>query len=361
MYRCTYCPEDIRNDLVDLTSLPTILHIYQGDSFYANITIKRPSSDIKYVCLTSSALSSNLVLKYVEDVNTNKSVWAIIMDSSMTWAIEQGSHVFKILCRLNNNLEILLYQGIMQVAPGSYTGEKGIDASLIQHGVLNPAVLPDNLIISKSKYIYITRNEQGQFIVNMSTSPIPEEIIIETFTNNVILAEIGSTVINLTFNWTLNKTPKMLLLENINLNTMSTSYTWEDINLTENRVFTLYASDEDETTEATTAVTFVSAIYYGVSNLTGDSINSDFVNSLTKLLDDSKKLTFQVNAEVGEYIYFACPANLGTPRFYVSGFEGGFILENGNVQVTNAFGRVETYQVWRSSNPNLGNTFVDVR
>lgn len=354
------CTVDVRSDIIDITSMPTILHIYQGQSFQANVTIKRTANDIKYVYLSSPQLDKFLYLDLINSTDTY-SVWQINMSQKMTWGIDQGQQSFSINIALANGLTLLLYQGIMQVAPGSYDGETGIDAGNIGTGILDPLRLPDGLIQSKSQYITITRNERGQYIINMQTSPIPEAIEIQSFDNDVKIAEIGSTVININFDWVLNKIPKGLWLDDIIMNVQATGYSWKDINLTEDRTFILRASDDDETVEAQTTVMFVNGFYYGVSDETESAIDGSFIMKLFRQFTNDKKVSFQVNAEKGQYIYFACPSRFGTPRFYVGGFEGGFVMENNNVMFTNTSGYTESYQVWRSANSGLGSTFVDVR
>lgn len=74
----------------------------------------------------------------------------------------------------------------------------------------------------------------------------------------------------------------------------------------------------------------------------------------------SRAKTFTVTAGAGEYIYYICRSDLGTPSFKVGGFSGGFQLVAGTVSWTNARGKTENYQVWRSTNAALGTTIVEV-
>lgn len=352
---------DCRNDLIDVTSAPQILHITQGNSFLATVRMKLSADRIKSVYLQSSILSSKIYLVLLEDKKENGSVWQLVLSTSMTWGFDVGTSNFTLCADLVDIGNVALYQGIMQVNPGSYDNESGIDATNIKQGILDPRRLPDDLFISLSKYIYITRNERGQFIINMQTSPIPEKIVIEKFTVKPKYVEIGSTLIDLKFEWTTNKTPRTLTLDGINLNTMSTDYTWKDINLSQNRTFILTASDEDESDQKQATVVFTNNLYVGVSSVIGDNVNSSLVTNLTKYLSETKKISFKVVAQEGEYIYFACPVKYGMPRFFVSGFEGGFILERNNLPITNNSGYTEDYQVWRSVHAGLGETYVDVR
>jgi hypothetical protein len=84
-----------------------------------------------------------------------------------------------------------------------------------------------------------------------------------------------------------------------------------------------------------------------------------FRTAQNKELSNSRAKTFTVNAAAGEYIYYILRSALGTPTFYVGGFEGGFDLV-GTVSWTNPRGFVENYQVWKSTQPGLGSTMVTV-
>ena len=77
-------------------------------------------------------------------------------------------------------------------------------------------------------------------------------------------------------------------------------------------------------------------------------------------MSNDKKRTFTVDARAGEYIVYALPARLGAVTFFVGGFEGGF-EEPVEQVLTNASGYQEPYNVYRSTNANLGETTVEVR
>ena len=60
------------------------------------------------------------------------------------------------------------------------------------------------------------------------------------------------------------------------------------------------------------------------------------------------------------YIYYAIPHRLGTPVFFVGGFEGGFALEK-TFDYQNPSGYTESYDVYKSTNAGLGSTTVTVK
>ena len=78
----------------------------------------------------------------------------------------------------------------------------------------------------------------------------------------------------------------------------------------------------------------------------------------TKRLQPSPAGSFNVNAGVNQFIYFACPSNY-SPVFNVNGFTGGFEVA-ATLNFTNAYGNTMAYTVYKSLNKNLGNTTVTV-
>lgn len=188
-----------------------------------------------------------------------------------------------------------------------------------------------------------------------------DPIDITKFTNTVNTAEIGSTVNTVTLNWTINKKPVELLLdgEAVNGNAGNSQNTIENAGLRSNKTFTLTAKDERGAIDtATTSISFLRGVYYGVY-AQGDTIDGDFILTLTCKLQSGKAITFTANAASGEQIVYALPESYGTPTFNVGGFDGGFHLEK-TFEFTNSSGHKESYGVWLSDNAGLGNTTVKV-
>lgn len=186
-------------------------------------------------------------------------------------------------------------------------------------------------------------------------------ISITSFTNNKNTQEMGSTVTDVTLNWNYNKTPKTLMLDGATLDVSLKTKTLSGQSIKTNKTFTLKATDErDVVATKTTAITFLNGVYYGVGDdLEIGSITNEFILGLTKTLQANKSKTFTVNAGAGEHIYYILPTRYGTPVFKVGGFEGGF-AKLGTVNFTNASNYAENYDVYKSSNDNLGNTTVAV-
>lgn len=186
-------------------------------------------------------------------------------------------------------------------------------------------------------------------------------IQITTLSNNVNTAEMGSTVNTVVLNWGYNKKPKTAMLDGAGLDVNLRTKTIEDAGIKASKTYTLAATGErDDKATKTTAITFLNGVYYGVGTAAGDAINNDFVKGLTKTLSGSKGKTFTVNATEGKYIYYALPHRLGTPVFFVGGFEGGFALAK-TFDYTNPSGYTESYDVYKSTNAGLGSTTVEAK
>ena len=184
-------------------------------------------------------------------------------------------------------------------------------------------------------------------------------ITITDINNNKSINEIGSMITSLTINWTINKTPKLLTLNDINLNTSLTSYTFNDLNLTSNATYELMVKDEREATaKKSTSISFINGIYYGVISKDTE-LNDNAILNLTRKLQTNKSITFSADASNNEYLAYAIPSRYGTPLFNVGGFDGGFHLEK-SFQFTNASGYQELYDVYYSDNIALGKTTVKV-
>lgn len=116
--------------------------------------------------------------------------------------------------------------------------------------------------------------------------------------------------------------------------------------------------------QRTQVINFVNRIFMGaeVNPNDTDAITSSLILSLSQSkLSASRGMTATVNADKGKYIWYACPETMGTPSFYVGGFEGGFERIATNFPFTNRNGYTENYQVWRSVRTGLGTTTVEVR
>lgn len=189
-----------------------------------------------------------------------------------------------------------------------------------------------------------------------------EVIEIRSFTSDHSIVEMGATVTNVTLTWDLSKDPASQNLDGSPVSLELRSKTMSGVNLKGNKTYTLKVTDErDASVSKTTTVSFLNGVYYGVSTV-GDasSIDHAFIQSLTKVLTNSKSRDITVDAGADGYIYYCLPSRLGTPVFFVGGFEGGFILAK-TFSYQNINGYSEEYNVYRSNHAGLGSVTVNVK
>lgn len=182
------------------------------------------------------------------------------------------------------------------------------------------------------------------------------DLVISFNSNIATTLEKGMVIDTILFNWSYNKKIVSQIFNNETLNVDVRVYAY-DTPFNSNKTFTLTANDGVKDFNKNISFNFLNGIYWGVSSNT--SYDSDFINSLSKELSSSRSKTFTVNCGLDQYIYYCIPANFGTPTFTVGGFSGGFSKVD-TIQFVNTYEYTESYDVYKSTNNNLGNTTVVV-
>lgn len=171
--------------------------------------------------------------------------------------------------------------------------------------------------------------------------------------------EMGATVDTVTLSWKLSKDPKTLTLDESPLEVGLRTTTLSGQAIKANKTFTLKAiGQRDEVVTKTAAITFLRGVYWGVAAAEA-AIDNALLLGFQKGLQGSRSKTFTVNAGAGQHIFYAVPTSYGACNFNVGGFDGGFSKVS-TFEFTNAQGHKENYDVYKSTNANLGNTTVKV-
>jgi len=124
--------------------------------------------------------------------------------------------------------------------------------------------------------------------------------------------------------------------------------------------FTLGATKGAVVKSSACNISWLQNSYYGVGPA-GMTTALFITGSLTGFLSASRGCMWTVNAGVADKIYFACRTAYGLATFWVGGFEGGFNLSPASpIAVTNSHGVTENYDLYESSQLNLGLTTVTV-
>ena len=182
------------------------------------------------------------------------------------------------------------------------------------------------------------------------------DLTINLSSNKSTTVEKGTTLSNVIFSWSYNKSVNTQSFNNVSLDASIRSYTYTE-SFNTNKTFILRANDGKKDFSRSIGFSFLNGRYWGVSN--SNTYDSNFVKSLSKELASSRAKTFTVNCGSGQHIFYCIPSSFGTPTFTVGGFSGGFNKIQ-TIQFTNASGFTENYDIWKSTNSNLGNTTVVV-
>ena len=175
------------------------------------------------------------------------------------------------------------------------------------------------------------------------------------------LVEAGSRPTSITVSWSTNVIPKSVYViisgtrhnldvtDNIGSESISVSLT-----NTFTATFTCVSWD-GTTSSQTVTVEFVPCLYYGVKALT--ELSAVDLSGCTRILDS--RGSFTANVTSGKYLYVFIPASVSR-NIYIDDFMGGYELL-GTKTLTNNSSSSISYKVYRTTNPNLGSVYVEVK
>lgn len=254
--------------------------------------------------------------------------------------------------------------------------QSAIAGNTVIIGGLNPnRIIVSDLAGGLSSNIPLLGQQYSVFMETaigvMGWSRLTSDMILAAFTVSLsggLVVEVGQSVITPSFTASYNRTPISVILTDSNgsppkdvtstPNSFTSNGTFVKNTVNATVTFTNTANDGNVTKTATTTYTWEQKKYYGVG--TAGQTTAAFILSLTGVLSPSLANTFTTTAGSTQKIYFACRSAYGTPTFTVGGFSGGFNLVSNTISVTNLNGFTENYQLWESTNLNLGTTTVTV-
>lgn len=168
--------------------------------------------------------------------------------------------------------------------------------------------------------------------------------------------EMGEKVTSVTFTWTYNKDMVSQTLTGCDLADETVRTATYSTEFNSNKTFTLSASDGTNSTSANKAFTFQNKVHHGSASIPS-TYDSAFILSLNGALKGSKGGTYTTTVGAGEYFYIAMPTSFNNSDV-LTGKIGGFDTDFGKVatiQHTNASGYTTSYNIYKSTNSNLGN------
>jgi hypothetical protein len=182
--------------------------------------------------------------------------------------------------------------------------------------------------------------------------------VISEFTAGSDQREKGQPVTGLTFTWTLNKTVTSQTLTGppemtpVGLSADQRTVTVSLTNLASTATFTLTVDDGTTEVSSDWILKFLNGNYYGDEGIPA-SINSAFILSLNKTLAETRALNYVTDAVGTEYNWYAVDSVYGSPVFKANGVIVTYTLAD-TIAFTNAYGHLETYNIYRSDFPDIG-------
>lgn len=227
---------------------------------------------------------------------------------------------------------------IMPIEDGVYAGP--------EYKVNDPeggqVIIGDDTVsgINSTTEISLGYNEDGELIIVKYT---PITITSISGGGNY---EKGSTASNITIKWVTSSAPTSITLNNRPIDPTLTSMNVGDVST--NTTYKIVVTDAKGASDTkSTSVSFLLNKYYGVSDK-AELNNADVLGLANKSLGGNKTLpetTF--NCDGGKYPWYCIPSSYGEPSFVVGGLPNSDFVKQ-TIQLTNASGYTEEYQLWRT-------------
>ena len=210
-----------------------------------------------------------------------------------------------------------------------------------------------------------TGSRAGTAWQRLSPNRLYDDLEITLMTANNVSFLVGGQITNPIFFITYNETPSGATITSAgtgvqDLNDPYTAHAWIDSFPTgivnSARTFTVTASGEFGSTSASVSLYYLQRAYWGVG-ATG-TYNSSFITALSNnAFTSGHAREITVVPTGNEYIFYAYRSAAGPATFTnkATNIKGGFILDGSGVSFTNANGYTESYSVYKSDYPGLGN------
>lgn len=181
-------------------------------------------------------------------------------------------------------------------------------------------------------------------------------LTINGFSNTAPLSELGTTIADVTFNWSVSRSPTSISISpnigsiNSNLRTITSR-----LNLTATTEYTLTVIAGSKVLTATTRVTFTNRMYYGSSAKTSLN-NAEILALASNPLATSRNRNVSIDGN-GKYLYIAYPKAWGDPTFMISGMLNNAWTKT-EMAITNAYNNTTTYNIYRSNTIQNGSAIA---
>lgn len=189
---------------------------------------------------------------------------------------------------------------------------------------------------------------------------VPIDVV--SFSHNAGIKENGDSISSVVLTWKLNKVPEMLNVAGNELTPQKEGSITINEEVASQKTFSISVEDEREAIASkSTTVYFYDGIYYGCAE-EPDSVDSEFILSLTKKLSSAKNLSgLSVTGGEGKYFWYAYPASMKESIFNIGGFDYEYAAQT--ISFTNGtVGKVtKNYRVYKSTFPIPGSISVTIK
>jgi hypothetical protein len=226
-----------------------------------------------------------------------------------------------------------------------YNVRQKLNSNAVEINALNSGVTSINSSINS---INSTLSGINQTLISIDSRLDALEylpITVSTFTNNINNVELGSTVSSITFNYSFNKLPTAISINN-GIGVVTGTTATKTVSLSATTTYTITANDGQNNANATTTVNFLNKAYWGTSASTGLT-NSNIIALSNNTLTSTRNRTITLNGN-GQYIYYCYPASLGDASFTINGFISTSWIKT-TQSFTNSSGYTTTYNIYRST------------
>ena len=177
-----------------------------------------------------------------------------------------------------------------------------------------------------------------------------------TCSPNQLSYEIGQKVSSVVFNWEYNKEVAYQTLTDCDVSDLTVRTVVYDQEISTNKTFVLSCGDGQNSASSSKSFTFSSRVHSGSASIP-DTYDSAFILGLPGQLKGNKSGTYTVNVRNGQYFYIAMPTSYNNTEVLtgkINGFDTDF-SKVATIQHVNSSGYETSYNIYKSTNSNLGN------
>jgi hypothetical protein len=278
--------------------------------------------------------------------------------------IERGNLSYEIVTQLPDPLLQTIEPDMVYMIPASgdvynmflFVEDKFVSLGSTGSGGVTGPIISEDVAYSNTTIDSVTDVKGALDALISKVYYVAPKINSFTCSPNQLSYEIGQKVSSVVFNWSYNKDIAYQTLTDCDVSDITVRTATYDNEITTNKTFTLSCGDGQNSASSSKSFTFSSRIHSGSASIPA-SYNSEFILSLPGQLKGNKSGTYTVNVGANQYFYIAMPTSYNSGDTLV-GKIGGFSTTFGKVAQlshTNASGYTCDYNIYKSTNANLGN------